>query len=585
LLTATLPCISRAQAQWNGMQPSQNPSTPLKLRVADGDLSSIRGTFTFQAETVTLTPNATNYVFLDLTKEPPVLTVNTTGFPSINIYQISVATTNSNSIVSFTDARPKYNNLNFSGNLTSNGPPTGSCNTGQTDIDVVNGNFYICSVNNIWVLVGVNNGANPGGVSGDVQKNSGGVTPTFAPANANDTGTQLNVTEPVQISGPVSGQIKYSGITSGSATVGVADVAGTPNRINFPTSTGSANQCWQTDGNNPQQSFWGNCTGPGTISGTGTTNTITKWTGTTAIGNSSATDDGTNPTRTPNGLNTAASGNYTEWTVDTGGVTANKLACRSSSNKVVICPINSTTTVLGVAQATVAASGTALIGWGGKLNVISSNATTAGHWLIPSTSVTGDVDDTGSTSQPTTGTQTFLAETSVSGGSAVLMTMLSADTLNAAGGAPCPTCVTQTTAGAIALAGINASRQVVAATGNTIHGIVFPIGDQTNTTALTTSNVSFYITVPMACTIQAYNLTIDAGTITVKFWKIATGTAIPTATNSISTSGVSIASGTAIHSATLTDFTTTSIAANDIMAMAVTAVSGAHQVTGVLQCQ
>ena len=117
-----------------------------------------------------------------------------------------------------------------------------------------------------------------------------------------------------------------------------------------------------------------------------------------------------------------------------------------------------------------------------------------------------------------------------------------------------------------------------------IHGISFTMGDPTNSSALTTSEVQ-YVTVPFACTIQAYNLAIDSGTITVKFWKVATGTAIPTSTNSISTNGVSIASGTAIHSTTLTDFTTTSVAANDIMAAAVTAVSGAKFVNAVLQCQ
>jgi hypothetical protein len=104
------------------------------------------------------------------------------------------------------------------------------------------------------------------------------------------------------------------------------------------------------------------------------------------------------------------------------------------------------------------------------------------------------------------------------------------------------------------------------------------------TTSLDLCATSGYITVPFGCTISAYNLTVDAGTITVKFWKIATGTAIPTSSNSISTSGVSISSGTAIHSTTTSDFTTTTVAANDIMAMAVTAVATAKEVTGVLQC-
>lgn len=114
-------------------------------------------------------------------------------------------------------------------------------------------------------------------------------------------------------------------------------------------------------------------------------------------------------------------------------------------------------------------------------------------------------------------------------------------------------------------------------------GIGFTMGDVTNSGALTTSNVS-YLTVPFACTISAYNLAIDAGTITVKFWKVATGTAIPTSGNSISTSGVGVASGTAIHSTTVSDFTSTAVSANDIMAMAVTAVATAKFVNAVLEC-
>jgi hypothetical protein len=116
-------------------------------------------------------------------------------------------------------------------------------------------------------------------------------------------------------------------------------------------------------------------------------------------------------------------------------------------------------------------------------------------------------------------------------------------------------------------------------------GISFTIGDPSASSALTSgSTTTDYVTVPFGCTISAYNLAIDTGTITVKFWKIATGSAIPTSSNSISTSGVSISSGTAIHSTTTSDFTTTTVSANDIMAMTVTAVASAHFVNGVLQC-
>ena len=120
-----------------------------------------------------------------------------------------------------------------------------------------------------------------------------------------------------------------------------------------------------------------------------------------------------------------------------------------------------------------------------------------------------------------------------------------------------------------------------------VRAIGFSIGDPANSSALNTSSVSATVTVPFACTISAYNLAFgpgDTGTITVKFWKVATGTGIPTISNVINTSGVGIASGTAIHSTTLTDFTSTAVAANDMIAMVVTAVATTKSITGVLEC-
>ena len=114
--------------------------------------------------------------------------------------------------------------------------------------------------------------------------------------------------------------------------------------------------------------------------------------------------------------------------------------------------------------------------------------------------------------------------------------------------------------------------------------ISFSIGDPAGNALTVAATTTRYVTVPFACTISAYSLLIDAGTVTVKFWKIASGTAIPTSANSINTSGVGISSGTAIRSTTLTDFTTTVLAANDIIAMNVTALATAKFVYGVLQC-
>lgn len=115
-------------------------------------------------------------------------------------------------------------------------------------------------------------------------------------------------------------------------------------------------------------------------------------------------------------------------------------------------------------------------------------------------------------------------------------------------------------------------------------GIAFSIGDPAGSALSAASTTTAYVTVPYACTISAYNLLIDAGTITVKFWKKATGTAIPTSSDSINTSGVAIASGTAIHSATVSDFTTTTVTKDDIVAMNVITTATAKYIQGVLEC-
>ena len=94
-----------------------------------------------------------------------------------------------------------------------------------------------------------------------------------------------------------------------------------------------------------------------------------------------------------------------------------------------------------------------------------------------------------------------------------------------------------------------------------------------------------YFNMPQSCTVGGYEITADAGTATVKFWKIVAGTAIPTVANVINTSGVALAIGTHIKSTTVTDFTSTTVTADDIGAVTLTAVSGAGYVQAVLLCQ
>lgn len=53
-----------------------------------------------------------------------------------------------------------------------------------------------------------------------------------------------------------SGTIAIAGTTSGSATIGVAAIAGNPTPINLPITSGTVGQVLTTDGANPQQTSW-----------------------------------------------------------------------------------------------------------------------------------------------------------------------------------------------------------------------------------------------------------------------------------------------------------------------------------------
>lgn len=89
-----------------------------------------------------------------------------------------------------------------------------------------------------------------------------------------------------------------------------------------------------------------------------------------------------------------------------------------------------------------------------------------------------------------------------------------------------------------------------------------------------------YVRMPYACTgLGSWSITVDAGTDTVKTWKVAAGTAIPTTGNSISTSGVAISSGTNVTSTTVTDFTTATTTAGDIFGFDLSATSGTGFIT------
>jgi len=107
----------------------------------------------------------------------------------------------------------------------------------------------------------------------------------------------------------------------------------------------------------------------------------------------------------------------------------------------------------------------------------------------------------------------------------------------------------------------------------TVHTMNFSFGTPGGSAIST--GILGYATIPIGCILTGWQIEADAGTDTVKTLKVATGTAIPTlGSNSISTSGVSLATGTVLQSTTLTDFTTTTFSAKDIVAADLIATSG-----------
>jgi hypothetical protein len=98
------------------------------------------------------------------------------------------------------------------------------------------------------------------------------------------------------------------------------------------------------------------------------------------------------------------------------------------------------------------------------------------------------------------------------------------------------------------------------------------------------AGVTRYVTVPFACAIAASNLLVDTGTATVKIWKTGTGNSLPSADDSISINGISIFSGTSLHTDGTSDFTSTAVAANDVFGFNLAAADSATYVNFVLEC-
>lgn len=114
----------------------------------------------------------------------------------------------------------------------------------------------------------------------------------------------------------------------------------------------------------------------------------------------------------------------------------------------------------------------------------------------------------------------------------------------------------------------------VIAPASNVSGATKPIFMMSSTSASVAQQGS-YVTMDCKGVIDSWDISVDAGTLTAKFWKSTSSTAVPTSSNSINTSGVSISSNTHVHSTTLSDFTSTTFNAGDTFGGEFTAVSGA----------
>lgn len=211
--------------------------------------------------------------------------------------------------------------------------------------------------------------------------------------------------------------------------------------------------------------------------------------------------------------------------------------------------------------------GTTTISGGTNTRILYNNSGVAGEYSV---SGSGNV---AMTTSPTFTTPTLGAATATSINKVAITAPASSATLTIADGKTFTASNTVTFTGTDGVS-MNVSNNKIAQ----ITGIIDGGGS-----ALTGGTTSICIPAVFAGTITAWTITVDTGTCTIKTWKKATGTAIPTASDSISTSGVAISTGTALRSTTLSDFTTTTVNANDLFIFDASSVSGATKISFTLE--
>jgi hypothetical protein len=175
---------------------------------------------------------------------------------------------------------------------------------------------------------------------------------------------------------------------------------------------------------------------------------------------------------------------------------------------------------------------------------------------------------------PTSGTLTNCTALPVSGITASTSTALGVGSVEL--GHATDTTISRVSAGVVAVEGAtlakvsDLSNIAITSVGITVDG----------SAAVCTTGLKGYVTVPYAGTITAWSILADGASPTCTFdvWKIATGTALPTVSNTIMGTKPALATGNAIRSTTRTSWTT-SVVANDIIGFNLDAVTVATKIT------
>lgn len=195
--------------------------------------------------------------------------------------------------------------------ITGGGAPSsGLCTTnyGQPYTDTAGPGYYVCAPSG-WYHIASGGGPPTGSAGGDlsgtypnpvVAQVNGAIVPASANFLASNSLHQL-----VAAAYTPAHSGANADITSLSGLTTPLSVAQGGNGTSSPgiTATGSCS----VSGTWPTQSI--TCTGTGNVTGTGTANNLTKWTGTSTVGNANATDDGTTYTILEKAIVNDGSGN------------------------------------------------------------------------------------------------------------------------------------------------------------------------------------------------------------------------------------------------------------------------------------